>query len=106
MKNRNIARSFVFSIVLLSSIAIQAQDTPLTLENIYNKGAFRQKGFGPVRWMKDSRGYSTVESNEINQYDAQTGAKTVLVSTKQLTPAAGTTPLEIEDYTWSADNSQ
>src|SRR5688572_23402541 len=104
MKNRIIVRSFMFAIVLLSSVAALAQDTPLTLENIYNKGAFRQKGFGPVRWMKDSRGYSTVESNEINQYDAQTGAKTVLVSAKQLTPAGGTAPLEIEDYTWSEDN--
>jgi dipeptidyl-peptidase 4 len=59
-------------LILLSSVFIQAQDTPLTLENIYSKGAFSQKGFGPVRWMKDSRGYSTVEANEINQYDAQT----------------------------------
>ena len=37
------------------------------------------KGFGPVRWMKDSKGYSTVETNkhlggeEIVRYDAQTG---------------------------------
>ena len=50
---------FVFVFVL----PIHAQSDALTLENIYSKGAFRSKGFGPVRWMKDSKGYSTVEKN-------------------------------------------
>ena len=41
-----------------------AQDKPsLTIEDIYN-GAYRAKGFGPVRWMKDDRGYSTLEANK------------------------------------------
>jgi dipeptidyl-peptidase-4 len=89
-----------------------AQETPLTLENIYAKRAFRQKGFGPVRWMKDSRGYSTVETNkdaggnEIVRYDAQTGERSVLVAAKALTPPGAKTPLDIDDYIWSDDNTQ
>ena len=88
------------------------QNPQLTLENIYSKRAFSQRGFGPVRWLKDSKGYSTVEDNkefdgrEIIRYDAQTGARTVLVSAKQLIPAIGKSPLEIDDYIWSDDNTQ
>ena len=62
--------------------------------------------------MKDSKGYSTVETNnalggdEIIRYDAQTGARSVLVKAQQLVPEAGKKPLEIDDYEWSDDNSQ
>ncbi len=86
--------------------------TPLTLENIYSKNAFGQKGFGPVRWMKDSTGYSTVEGTkksggrEIVRYDARTGERTVLVSAVQITPPKAKAPLSIDDYEWSADNTQ
>ena len=104
--------SLIAAVLAVAPLAFQAQDPALTLENIYSKRAFGQRGFGPVRWLKDSRGYSTVESNrttggrEIIRYDAATGDRTVLVSAKQLVPAGGTTPLEIADYIWSDDNSQ
>ncbi len=86
--------------------------TPLTLENIYSKNAFAQKGFGPVRWMKDSTGYSTVEGTkksggrEIVRYDARTGERTVLVSAAQITPPKAKGPLSIDNYEWSEDNTQ
>lgn len=97
------------------SFAMAKKQTPppqLTLENIYSKSAFAQKGFGPVRWMKDNSGYSTLEGSkrsggkEIVRYDAASGARTVLVTAKQLTPEKSTQPLEIDDYEWSSDNSK
>ena len=105
-----IITSILFSIVAATTVL--AQDNALTLENIYTKRAFRAKGFGPVRWMKDSRGYSTVETNkdlggeEIVRYDAQSGGRSVLVAAKQLIPAGAQKALEIDDYEWSDDNSQ
>jgi dipeptidyl-peptidase-4 len=98
--------------VFLISLPATAQDAALTLENIYSNRAFRSKGFGPVRWMKDSKGYSTVETSkdfggeEIVRYDAETGARSVLVAAKQLLPAGAKQPLAIDDYEWSDDNSQ
>ena len=95
---------------LLFAMGVFAQD--LTLENIYANRAFEQREFGPVRWMKDSKGYSTVEADletggrEIIRYGAATGERTVLVSVKQLTPAGGKVPLEVDDYEWSADNAK
>jgi len=104
--------SIVICIAAAMPSLVSAQDDALTLENIYTKRAFSQRGFGPVRWMKDSKGYSTVENNkgsggrEIIKYDAQTGGRTVLVSAKQLTPAGAAAPLAIADYIWSDDNTQ
>ena len=90
----------------------QSSSSELTLDNIYSKSSFGQRGFGPVRWMKDNSGYSTLEGTkksggkEIVRYDAATGARTVLVTAKQLTPAKATEPLGIDDYEWSEDNSK
>lgn len=101
---------YVFAVLAFTLPAI-AQDNSLTLENIYSNRTFRSKGFGPVRWMKDSRGYSTVEKKdgggeEIIRYDAATGARSVLVGESQLRPEGARQPLSIDDYEWSADNSQ
>ncbi|MBP6003232.1 MAG: S9 family peptidase [Pyrinomonadaceae bacterium] len=113
MKTRAfIIASILLSIVAAFSLPILAQDNALTLENIYTNRTFRSKGFGPVRWMKDSKGYSTVETNkdlggeEIVRYDAQTGERSVLVAAKQLIPAGAQKPLGIDNYEWSDDNAQ
>lgn len=113
MKTRAIVvASVLFGVVFATVLPAYSQDNALTLENIYSKRAFRAKGFGPVRWMKDSKGYSTVETNEdvggveIVRYDAQSGKRSVLVAARQLIPAGAQKPLGIDDYEWSDDNAQ
>lgn len=99
---------------ILFTVTLNAQNNAslLTLENIFSNDTFAQARFGPVRWMKDSKGYSTIETNkenkgrEIVRYDANTGARSVLVTANQLTPKNSTKALEIANYTWSADNNQ
>lgn len=84
--------------------------TSLTLENIYNKGVYNQKGFGPVRWLKSNDGYSALErsaaGNEIVKYEAATGKRTVLITAKQLTPQDGAKPIDVASYAWSDDNTK
>ena len=41
--------------------------------------------------------------SEIDKYDAVSGAKTVLVPSARLVPHGLDSPLEIDDYAWSAD---
>lgn len=113
MRNRAILiTSILFGVVFALSLQIHAQSNALTLENIYSNRTFRSKGFGPARWMKDSKGYSTVEVNsdlggqEIVRYDAQTGGRSMLVEAKQLIPPNWKKPLGIDDYEWSDDNAQ
>ncbi|MBL0134546.1 MAG: S9 family peptidase [Chitinophagaceae bacterium] len=89
-----------------------SQNKKLTLEDIYTNNLYRAKGFGPIRWMKDNKGYSTLEfnsaakGNDIVRYDVATGTKKVLVSASQLIPAGTDKPLAIADYNWSSDNTK
>lgn len=104
------ARLFL-SLVILMPFSSWAQQT-LTLKDIYTNGTYTAKGYGPVRWMKDHTGYSTLESNaevggrNIIRYEAATGARSVLVSATQLIPNGESVPLPIRNYEWSADNSK
>lgn len=88
------------------------QNTTLSLEDIYKNNTYRQKGFGPVRWMQDNKSYSTLEPNDeadgkdIVKYEAKSGKRIVLVSASKLIPNGETAPLEISDYQWSADNNK
>ncbi len=85
---------------------------PLTLTDIYKNGTYRAKRYGPVRWMKDNEGYSTLERNtqvggrDIIRYEAESGARSVLISAEQLIPEGKTNPLPISNYEWSLDNSK
>ena len=84
----------------------------LKLQDVYKKNIYGQKGFGPVRWMKDNKGYSTLEVNkeiggrDIVRYDAKSGARSVLVSASKLIPENENTPITISDYQWSLDNNK
>ncbi|HSU50647.1 MAG TPA: DPP IV N-terminal domain-containing protein, partial [Segetibacter sp.] len=94
------------------SIAQTQKKSLLTLEDIYSNRTYSQKGFGPVRWMKDNKGYSTLEANnefggkDIVRYDAVSGDRNVLVSAEKLIPADRKEPLVIADYQWSKDDSK
>ncbi|EON77566.1 Dipeptidyl peptidase IV [Lunatimonas lonarensis] len=98
-----------FQCVCFSVVYPQAE---LTLADIFSHGTYDQKRFGPIRWMKDSKGYSSIEANsqvggdDIVLYDARSGARSVLFSAEELTPAGADSPLKIADYQWSEDNSK
>ena len=97
---------------LFNNLIIAQDYTELRLEDIYRNRVYTQERFGPVRWMKDSEGYSTLEINaetgasDIVRYEAGTGNRSVLISSKQLIPEGEMEPLRIADYTWSDDNSK
>jgi dipeptidyl-peptidase-4 len=110
--NRKLSFSLIFILVVFGFINNFAQTKKLTLEDIYTNGVYRSKGFGPIRWMKDIKGYSTLENNaetkgnDIVVYDAESGARKVLVNAKKLIPSGTDKPLSIANYIWSDDNSK
>lgn len=79
---------------------------------MYTNGTYVAKGYGPVRWMKDNTGYSTLErnpelgGNDIIRYEAKSGKRSVLVSAEKLIPSGESAPLPIRNYEWSLDNSK
>jgi len=103
-------------LIVLSAIVhpLKAQENSaiLTIEDIYKNNVYRQDGYGPVRWMKDNKGYSTLELNQktggrdIVRYDAKTGKRSVLVSSSQLIPEGKSKPLSIRNYMWTEDNTK
>ncbi len=84
-----------------------APDPRLTLQRIFGSAEFRGQRPPALRWWDDST-YTVLEPAgrgvELAAYHAGTGARRVLVSAAQLTPAGATEPLPIEDYSWSADH--
>ena len=98
-------------LVLLIVFSSWSQET-LKLDGIFKNGTYSSKEYGPVRWMKDNKGYSTLEKNtdvgerDIIRYEAKSGARSVLVSARKLIPNGETKPLSIKKYEWSIDNSK
>jgi len=114
MKTRLFFRMLMLTTISAIICPLQSQESsnPLLLEDIYKNSIYGQEGYGPVRWMKDNKGYSTLENNEetkgqdIVRYDAKSGKPTVLVSSAQLIPKGQSKPLSVRDYTWSEDNNK
>ncbi|HTI04916.1 MAG TPA: S9 family peptidase [Gemmatimonadales bacterium] len=84
----------------------------LTVDRIFASPEFRSGTFGPLAWLADGISYTTLEQpasgrpgagRDIVRYDAETGLRTILVPAARLIPAGDSTPLAIEDYSWSAD---
>ena len=104
-------KNIILLLLLCFSFASWSQGT-LALVDIYKNDTYRQKGFGPVRWMKDNEGYSTLERNgtfggyDIVRYEATSGARSVLVSSEKLIPDGASQALTIANYEWSMDNSK
>ncbi len=111
MKNGVLAVLFL-TMNVISVAAPAAADHALTLPDIFKNNTYQQKWYGPVRWMQDGNSYSTLERNpatdgeDIVRYDALTGARTVLITAKQLTPEGTKKPLQLDDYEWSKDGSR
>src|SRR5688572_4855439 len=96
-----------------ATVAAQSAPTDsslLTVDRIYGSPEFRGGSFGPLAWLSDGIAYTTLErpagnrpGRDIVRYDAETGARTILVPAARLVPAGDSTPLDIEEYSWSPD---
>jgi len=85
----------------------------LTLERIFSSDEFKTEKFGPVRWLEDGTGYTTLEDSksqesgkDIVRYDPESETREVLVSADSLIPPGESRPLDINDYSWSADGNK
>jgi len=76
------------------------------LRRIFDAKEFNAKTFGPAEWWEKGRRFTTVENSEIVVYDTATGDRQVLISSSMLQPSGAAKPLDIDDYTWSADQTR
>ena len=99
-----------------ASLNAQQSDRAKALDDqvgvIFGSGAFAAPRFGPARWLPDGLSYTSVEraadgqGRDIVKYDAATGNRSVLISSKQLIPPGATAPLAIDNYVWSSDGKR
>jgi len=109
-----VSLSLILLLVLGSALSLTGQENnaKLTLEDIYKNGSYSTRYYRSVRWMEDSRYYTTLEMNreracsEIIRYDVKSGDREMLIGADQLLPGEGAEPLVVRDYQWSEDNSK
>ncbi|MFI5280466.1 MAG: S9 family peptidase [Gemmatimonadales bacterium] len=81
------------------------------VHRIFATRDFASERFGPARWIENGAAYTTVEpvqggrGFEIVRYETATGARSILVSGRQLTPSGDSVPLDFDDYSWSDDHN-
>lgn len=101
------AAGLTLALALLAGAA-RAQDR-LTVERIFSPD-FQLQSLPESRWMAGGQRYSFVDEEDgvtsLVAEDAQTGTKTTLVDGRRLIPAGQSTPIDIEDYAWSADEKK
>ncbi len=114
----NVVRSLLVRLPLAAALLVapvaaqQADPSRLTIDRLYASADFRGDAFGPTRWLAGGTAYTTLEKaatgtgQDLVRYETATGARSVLVSAAQLTPAGAAKPLEVEDYDWSPDGSK
>src|SRR5690349_22622846 len=96
----------------LTLAAPAAGQVPAGLDSMlfrsYASREFAGARFGPSRWIEGGTAYTTVEpsaggkGDDIVRYETATGARSILVSAKQMTPAGASDPLDFDDYAWSS----
>ena len=103
-----------WSFTVLTSALAHAQPKPdaslLTIQRLFGTKEFAAQS-AAGRWMPKGSTYVKLETNtsgvqSIAQYDAQTGQRTVIVSSTQLTPSLEEPPLSIHGFTLSNDGSK
>lgn len=127
MKTKSIIAGL--SIVLIAVTNIFATDKALseadagylTLDRIIGSDEFDSKSYGPIRWLKDGSGYTTLEdlsdseevedsdknkAKDIVRYDPESGKREILVSAELLRPSADANSLKIAAYSWSEDGKK
>jgi dipeptidyl-peptidase 4 len=108
-------RRFIVSLALVvcgALASLRAQSSVRLgeqLQRIFEGRDYRPETFGPAVWFDDNRSYGMVErtgaggAQELVEYDAASGARTVLADASLLTPKGAAAPLSIAGYAWTAD---
>lgn len=100
--------------IALFALPLAAQQTAdparVTLDRLFASRDFVAQGMRPTAWTPDGNAYTTLEPStsrpeaaDLVRYDAASGQRTIIVPAERLIPSSSSTPLAIEDYSWSPD---
>jgi dipeptidyl-peptidase-4 len=103
--------SIAESTTAIASEAATSSHLAQGLDLLFNKGGLWSKQVH-LAWENGGDSYTILEpaangkGTDIVAYDTATGKRTVQVSAAQLTPAGVKAPIDIEEYSWSADGKK
>ncbi|MET4107306.1 DPP IV N-terminal domain-containing protein [Hymenobacter sp. UYP22] len=87
-------------------VAVAQQKQNITLEDIWQKGTFSARSVPGFNWMKDGRFYSSLSKGDLVQNDVTTGQLVqTLVAAQDLKLAGQTQPLQVDGYSFNADET-
>lgn len=79
----------------------------LSIDQIFASTDYNESSYDRPRWSTDQNFYTTLHGNEIIWHNANTGERSVFVSSARLTSSnLGSKPITIEDYVTSANRSR
>jgi len=116
--NRYSRLPFALVSVAVAVVAVSARQSDRAkalddqITQIFAANTYQVPRFGPARWLPDGSSYTTVEESadgngrDIIRYDAASGARSVLISSKQLVAPGTSQPMSIDDYVWSSDGKR
>ncbi len=94
-------QKLMIALLMLTASTLLAQEK-ITLEDLHEKGTFRQESVYNVNWMNDGKFYSALDENQVKKIDVTTGETAeILVNGKELNPE-----ISIKNYTFSKDESK
>ncbi len=71
----------IFAVLLVSAASHAAGESPsetdpgyLSIERIIDSDEFDSKSFGPIRWLEDGSGYTTLEDSQAGEEDEPASA--------------------------------
>lgn len=113
----------IYFITLLSFISIffipifskgdKTDLSKLTIKRIFGSKEFSSERFGPAVWLKKKGTYTLLEPSkskiggqDVVEYNAYNEKKKIVVSSARLVPESLSSPLKIENYSWSQNGKK
>ncbi|HEX8040215.1 MAG TPA: S9 family peptidase [Chryseosolibacter sp.] len=91
----------VFFLSLFGCAVLQAQ-TPISVDDFTTRNTFYERDVSGIDWMNDGKFYTTLTDNKVVKNDITTGRPVETLVDGSRLP----TPLEIDDYSFSADEKK
>src|SRR5262245_47538232 len=112
-----IRKTAIAVVLCVAALSAQSADRLRRLDEqlgrIFQSSEYTVPRFGPARWLPDGTAYAIVErsadrkdASDIVRYDAAAGSRSIILAADRLVPPGSTTPLDIDDYAWSADGKR
>ena len=95
-----------------AALADERESAARLIAHLMASGEFRPKTFRGGEWLGNGDYYLALEPTaagegvDIVRYQTSTGARDILISASRLIPTGAKTPLDLEDYAFSADGQQ